>query len=714
MRRFLLVVLGLIGSLGAGEAAAKPAGSRHPALADGPSEVLRMSLPKLGVGGRDLHLTMLARGGRFFAGYAQPSGGLPVFDRIEVAPPGPHRIIDTASGTEIDYPASLYRRYGYKDQDFKALRERYMAGTLAMQRYDDPPPLTWDASARTLRGTMDVLLSNAQAGEDGYAPFIRLELDMTGGERGTLSGSGRWHAYELKDQTYGAKASRTEIRLTAKWDAEAWKPVPGSEFAPGKDWPQQRGPHLNGSAIDCGRPLVDSILDARIAWIAEEVMPGQKGGVNKTPFGMGSIVVNDLTTGGYAAPCVVDGRVYFWYYFPDLDWLAAHSPWGAGPRDPKSVDPNTYALWVRGAPMGHDAMEHYLSVAVCIDARTGQTLWRRTEPFTAGKLPDEKQMNGLTPVVHAGKLIARTPGALVCWDAKDGRELWRSKEYRMNQRKIYWSHDESLAVIGGTLLVATAQDGGTGLDGLDPATGAKKWSQKEVIGGNAVPSKVQLDGRDYILSAYGFGGQMSGSQIGADEILKRCRMVLIDPADGRILWEQREVGNQYNSLTVVGDIACLNGGRGGQPPGDGQDMNAPASGWRISLRGAQKLWQADGVEYWQTRNNPLGQAGSFLLDSRSTGFNGVDAVSGRVLGKEQHIYKQTGGDHNWTWAVGSDGRVISSGLLMYDASPLKLRPGQLHIRAASGYTCPILPALADGRLIFRTASHLICLDLRKP
>jgi hypothetical protein len=60
-------------------------------------------------------------------------------------------------------------------------------------------------------------------------------------------------------------------------------------------------------------------------------------------------------------------------------------------------------------------------------------------------------------------------------------------------------------------------------------------------------------------------------------------------------------------------------------------------------------------------------------------------------------------------------RVITSGLLMFTTAEkgFELLPGQLGLDLATGYMCPIQPAIADGRMFIRLADKLVCYDLRK-
>ena len=118
----------------------------------------------------------------------------------------------------------------------------------------------------------------------GDIPPWRIRIDATRKD-GRLTGTCEAWTYAPEDMTLGMDAKRKTFPLSARWDDDYWKPAPGSEYAKGSDWPQVRGPHLTGAAMDCGRPLVNNLHDARLLWVAEEPIGGGKGGQPKVAFG---------------------------------------------------------------------------------------------------------------------------------------------------------------------------------------------------------------------------------------------------------------------------------------------------------------------------------------------------------------------------------------------------------------------------------------------
>jgi len=673
------------------------------AASDETARVLELALPDFLDGRFDLVLQLHHRDGVFYHGYAL----LPDRDNL------PHRIDPTPAspfafyrpdGKRLEVKEEWMGVYAYHNDEWRRLREQYEKGDLTARLHDAPAPIAWDG--KHLGGTLDVwLLPPDAANHWGLGPpkfpVRRIRIDATAGDGGALAGTFEAWSYEGRDVTYGAGAERFKGKVTGRWRDDVWKPQPGAEFADGKDWPAARGPSLNGSAVDCGEPLVENLHDARLLWVAEELTPGGKGGRPKVDFGFYPANWSGIGYGAFGGPVVADGKVYAYFQYPDLEKLR---------RIPEATG---HILCVRGAPLGlvasqFDAVRH---TVFCFDARTGRTLWRWQSRETFGKGHSGKSGKGLTPCVYNGRVYVRG-GGIRCLDADTGKLLW-FRRGRDEKDKSYtpeggWSRELSSVVIGGTLVFHIHPD--TTLVGLDPDTGEERWRHERACGWNAVPTKVTLDGKDYILTACGVDIRTRGGD--DDE-----RMLLIELHSGKVLWQDRRVGKTGVALAVWKDVVCGNVTKGlSGAEGKGVDDRMRAGAFRFSLKGAEPLWTADEVHYPPHRATPIAHRGHFYIDSRVTDFACLEAATGKVINTHPHIHEMTGGDHNWTWHVATDGRIVTSGLLMFSGGDdgFKRLPGRLSLALAGGYMCPIKPAIADGRLFVRTLDKLVCYDLRQP
>ncbi len=220
-------------------------------------------------------------------------------------------------------------------------------------------------------------------------------------------------------------------------------------------------------------------------------------------------------------------------------------------------------------------------------------------------------------------------------------------------------------------------------------------------GFNAPPTKIVLAGKEYILTVNGpYGHNKYGPG--------KERIVLIEPKAGTLLWECKDVGYNPAAPVISGKILMCSA----VTLGDRQDPGKLA-GYRVSLKGAKKIWERPG-RYASHRHVPVAHHGRFYIDPR-THFSAIDPESGEELGKHPHIYDMSGGDHNWTWIIASDGKLVTKGCLYFSQiqDGFKRLPGRIGLQNAGGYWCPVKPAMADGRLFYFSATgYLVCYDLR--
>ena len=444
-----------------------------------------------------------------------------------------------------------------------------------------------------------------------------------------------------------------------------------------------RGPHLTGAAIDCGERLVDNLQDARLQWVAEEPIGGGKGGGPKVAFGFYPANFSGWGYAHYSAPVVADGKVYLYVLHPDREQARS---------DPAVAD---QIIVKRGADPEVAAKKRH--AVFCFDARTGKTLWRwMSAPFDYHG-PSGKSGIGVTPCVIGDRLFVRVQG-ITCFDANDGAIIWQRKEPGYGTWGG-WSHEESLVSIGGVLLAISQQ---RDLIGIDPETGAPLWQHEKVTGPNQLAARVVLDGKEYALVA-------AGSMIGkhAEPVIS-----LIEPRSGKIIWQDTNIGVNAQSLLVDRNIVCGNAVK------VLKNKNSPhmAAGYNLSLDGVKRLWEAKQTGYPQYRFPPVAKDGYFYIDSRRTGFQALEAATGTVVNRHPHIYRMTPTDHNWTWQVATDNRIVTSGLLLFTTADegFKRLPGRLSQDLVNGYMCPVKPAIADGRLFIRSIDRLLCYDLRRP
>lgn len=688
-----------------------------------PADAWRIVIEKFQNGRDDLVVMVFVREGRPTHAYAQTAGGDQAMHRIDLTPAAPIEYL--LDGKPFLPPASLKGNYDYTKDEFLRYREMHAAGKLIMRNYDPPQPLVISDKGAT--GVIDLFLDGTDMKKRDR---FRIALDLKPAD-GRLVGSFRAHDYDRHDQTFSVKTEKVEGKATARLLKDHWNHTPDRAFAPGKDWPQTHGPTLSGSAIDCERPLVDNIADARLLWVADMPIPGGRGGIPRSPFGFFPINNSGLGITQFSAPIVVDGKVYLSLPYVDEAALAANEQVKSNPRVLRGVDPRALA---------HD-LGLFRDTLFCIDAQTGRVLWMFQDPRRMGLVGESKSGRGLTAVHHDGTIIFRGQTSLYAVDAASGRLIWQNNggagqkggdpgySFIGGQSG---STDHSPVVIDGVLVVRVNDTPkpprnvvgllaeNTTLLGIDPANGQLLWRASNVSGANAIPTSVRVGEKTYIIAAYQGMGDLEKVPPADVRPEHRGMLSLIEPRTGRIVWRKPLAGPNPNYPAVWRDIVALNVEREKmEPDAKGKKVLAPTLGAvRVGLDDAKEIWRNPKADYQSGRMTPIAHRGHFILDSRISGFQAFDAATGKVVGAFPHIYHMAQGSHNWTWAIATDGRIFTSGdyLLMFklDAGKMELMPGSLQVDLASGYVCPIRPAIADGRLFVRTGDGLACYDLRKP
>lgn len=686
------------------------------------STAYRLTLERFMDGRDDLVVTVFVREGRPSHAWAIAPTIDQALHRIDLTPAAPIEYL--LDGQKFVPERKLKGSYDYKNDEFRRYRELHAQGKLVMRNYDAPAPLKIDADV--VSGVFDVFLD---APDQQKRDRFRVELNL---KREGETFAGRFVAfhYDRMDETFAPKGGKWDGNARLVEVRDQWEHTPDRAFAPGTNWPRQHGPTLTGSAVDCGRELIDNLADARLLWVADIPIPAGRAGIPRSPFGFFPINNSGLGLSQFSAPIVANGKVYLAVPYVDEQALARHPDVQSNPRVTRGIDPRALA----------DEYDLLRDSLICIDAQTGRTLWLFQDSRSTGLLGESKSGRGLTAVYHDGKVIFRGQHSLYCVDAETGKLLWQNDGVKPTKgqdpgylfaQAQSWSTDHSPVVIDGVVVLRIndnpkpAKNAPPGaaehstLIGINPDDGELLWRAKSVTGHNAIPTQAVIGGKTYIVAAYD-GDEKIAEWLPDARPEQVGLLSLIEPKTGRIVWQKPVVGPNALYPIVWNDIVALNVERQRvKPDAKGTPQFVESIGaFRLTEQGPQPLWRHDNIDYQDGRVTPIAHHGVLLTDSRISGFHAIDAETGKVLGKYPHIYTMAYGDHNWTWTIASNNRVFTSGdhLLMFRLhdGKFELMPGSLRVDLAGGYICPIRPAIADGRLFVRTGDGLACYDLRKP
>ncbi len=690
------------------DGASSPAVCHHDDVTK-PSTVVQFTLPDVVQGRYDVQVTLYMRNNTVSMGYAQVPERDNMVHRVDAQPSAPIAFVWAKDGKEINVPESARGSYSYKEKNFLKYKELYNKGEVDIIHTDEVPPVTLRDGK--LSGMMDIKINQVDAvnlpSRTHNSLVYRTRIDAKV-QRDQVSGEAVFWSYASKDDDYGKGNQQTTVPFTGAILNDYWKKNTANTYAKGKDWPMAYGPNLTGAAIDSDQPLVKTLHDARLLWVADmPIGSGRGGGLTRGQFAMFPHSWNTLWSSGFGGPTLADDKVFLYAPQPDLEAIK---------RDPKLARNPYYRL---GAEPGHFANDlgHHRECVMAFDAQTGTVLWQYLGQPGNVTGSDGKGGRASSPCYYQGQLFVRMSGQIICLDAESGEKIWSVGGFGLKGAP----GDASVTQIGGTLIVTRSMKGGWQTVGLSPKDGSTIWSHdfvggggsKHAFPGNSIPGLYREKDKEY--AVMGRSSPIEKFKYEKEGIpVPPATFLMIDPVDGRILWESDALAYNDSQIVVVGDIAI--GNYMEQPT---KKMKHPQethriAGVQISTKGAKRIWTQPAVHPSKYRQMSIAHHGMYFSDSRKTRFTATDVKTGEVLGKQHGIYTMSQVSHNWSWQIASNNRIITEGLLMYDTTngALDLMAGRLANSVSGGYIAPTKPLIADGRLILRMPDKLVCYDLR--
>jgi outer membrane protein assembly factor BamB len=423
------------------------------------------------------------------------------------------------------------------------------------------------------------------------------------------------------------------------WGAQA-APSPAEQ-----NWPQWRGPLGTGVSPSADPPVTWSET-SNVRWKVK--IPGS----------------------GSATPVVWNDRVF----------VPAAVPVGeTTPGTPPD------AAQAGGAPRSVRPTQPYRFMLLCLDRRTGKTVWQkvaREELPHEGHHPDHgfSSHSALTD----GKRVYAYFGSrgLYCYDLQ-GNLKW-SKQLGRMQTKAGFGEGSSPALSGDTLVVNWDHEGEDFIVGLDKATGNERWRQpREEDTSWTTPLVVQHGGQAQVVAA----------------ATRKVRSY--DLASGRLLWEC--AGLTANAIPT---------------PVAGHGMVYVTSGFRgnallaIRLGRTGDLTGTDAVAWSHNRStpyvpSPLLSGDRLYFFAGNTGIlscfdakTGVPLINAERVEGLQGVYASPVAAAGKVYLVGRGGGAV----VMKDADRLEVLATN---RLDDGFDAS--PAIAGKELFLRGRAHLYCI-----
>lgn len=491
-----------------------------------------------------------------------------------------------------------------------------------------------------------------------------------------------------------------------------------------QQWPMFLGPVQGGLTAQAGQ-LADP-TDFRLAWRSEEIDIGE---------GIGSIsrfmhtwrdADGVRTSSGSSSPVLADGRIYLSYHVP--------SPTLPNPRQRRFVAgarPFEKAVEAMAKETGKspdELPEHVLEklweatddIVLCMDAETGQTLWKSRMPARGYNMQHHKDgPYNMSPAVSDGRVFALgMNGDLYALNAETGALLW--------SRKIgddRSSHSVALSAISGVVLVPV----GGFWSGLSAETGEDLW-RSEIPAQSAAVALWTNGGRTYFLSGTGhrliWTGQ--GEDIACLDVLTGEEKWRVAMTNGPAALHSAGRGSGPGGLSVFGDFMIAY-----EVQTSGEDRSERranvqhfAQAWRLSGDGAQPLWRVEMPSHFG-EHVPVVLHGQYVVLGSNTLVQVRGLQNGRVVSEHSGAgtgpgnggYMQGMGDLLMVRPDGTHGRpdfhfyrVDSQGQIKH-LTPETWKPP--YGGGTSSYHHPMYYPMADGRMFLRLADGIYAFDLRR-
>ena len=369
----------------------------------------------------------------------------------------------------------------------------------------------------------------------------------------------------------------------------------------------------------------------------------------------------------------------------------------------------------------------------CLDLATGKTLWKQLALEAKPRIPTHSTNTyaSETPIVDGQRIYAYFGmTGLFCFDM-EGQPLWK-KDLGAYPMVMGWGTGSSPVLEGERLFVQCDNEEKSFLVALDKKTGEESWRvPREDRSGWSTPYIWRNKVRTELVT------------IGSE---KTCAY---EPATGKLLWELTDLGGRNNATPVGNDellyVGSSGGGGGfggpggGGPGGGGPGGGGPGGGGGFGGRpgggfgmaggasGALVAVKAGAEADITLKNNETSNAGVawkrmragpsmasplvyrgyiYILEQRGGMISCYDAKTGEPAYARTRIQNARGFTSS-PWA--SDGKVYC---LDDNAQTYVIAAGpeyKLLGSSALEEMCWSSPAIADGRLLLRTAEHLYCI-----
>lgn len=396
------------------------------------------------------------------------------------------------------------------------------------------------------------------------------------------------------------------------------------------------------------------------------------------------------------------------------DWSEFRGPNGNGVADVKSAPtkwgPQEHVLWKaelpapgNGSPIfsqgkvfvtSSENAEGTQRSLICFDAQDGKQLWKQTVAYKE-KMPthETNPYCGTTPAANGERIVVwHASAGLYCYDMA-GNEIWHRD---FGEFRHIWGYGTSPIIRGDKVILFSGPGKKVFVTALELGDGKTIWEQQEPVEGDG-----QKNDEGKYLGSWSTPIVHQAGDHQEVILMLPTRVNAYELETGEIQWTCNGLRHDrgdlaYSSPIIVGDICFVTGGFKGPTIGiklGGQgDVTETNRLYRLE-ESPQSIGSGVAVNGYVYRPN----AGPETIEC-------IDPKTGEVLWKTR-----AAGGNFWGSIVQVNGLLYATdqggNTTIFKPNPEKFEEVATNeLKAHTNAT----PAVAEGKLFFRTDKHLIC------
>ena len=506
-----------------------------------------------------------------------------------------------------------------------------------------------------------------------------------------------------------------------------------NEINPDASWPRFTGPDMAGNAAKVlGHDTINALDEIRHQWAGEATDIGQGiGSLNRFAFNF--TAARKRSGGGSSSPVVDGGKVYLYYSVPSprtynyfhraQDFTSGHTSFesAAVSMARQGAGREVFEGGPEDLPVGNleKIWEAADDVVICMDAATGQTLWRtRMEGVGYNRQHHKEGPYNQTVAVNHGRIFAIGSGGwLHALDRHTGEALWHKRVggEHSHQKHAVLAIDEAVVIPDRERWAA-----------FDPATGERLWRNERLPVANvSIPAFWRAEDGTPVLFVYsnGDGTGLTALHARSGETLFAFELPKAEGADSPGFARGSGRAGNPNNITIFGNALVTHE----HLEGDRFAVGV----YDISLEDIVPRWRVPGIvprwrvptEHIRGEWSPVVVAGRWVVTSptpngilvfdletgelKSEGEGDHPGSNGLLMAMEDLVISQDDMTHGQIritfYKIDGNGQIRN---LNPDGYWPLVTPG------TGSYHHPVMQAVADGRIFLRQRGGIHAYDLR--